>query len=300
MEAGDGREGRMSITLAAATDIWDSQRHDPPPKLYDLGEPFKGIEIGPGNVCVLAGGPGAGKTALSWQWMLHALAADSDLRVFYLCVEMSIPALLDRAIAHLSQIPLKRVRRRDFTDTDEKPLAQALGHMRAIGSRLSLAEPPYTLEAAVSQANESDSQWVTFDYLQRIRMEKSQAKDPRELTDAMMNACRHFAMGGAAVLLLSSANRGQGDYKKLTLTSLKESGEIEFAADSVFAIQSPEGPGDPTRALEILKNRYGEMGEVSLRFDGATQTFRAGQGQGDNADWLAEVDAHVMAKKGKP
>ena len=76
------------------------------------------------------------------------------------------------------------------------------------------------------------------------------------------------------VLALASQNRSAGNYGNgkgsAALDSLKESGDLEYAADVVlFLTEAQErGATPPARAIEltVAKNRHGETGKMGLIF----------------------------------
>lgn len=80
---------------------------------------------------------------------------------------------------------------------------------------------------------------------------------------------------GITVFALSQLNReGRGEP---SMENLRESGQIEQDADIILLLHEPEqrpGEEDPTqRKIIIAKNKDGETGSVSLRFEGEFQRF---------------------------
>jgi replicative DNA helicase len=106
--------------------------------------------------------------------------------------------------------------------------------------------------------------------------ERAHAAQPvRERVELLGWALRELAQDlRSPVLALSSQNRAQGDYGRgkgsAALDSLKESGDIEYAADVVlFLTQAPEGKATPPAValeLTVAKHRHGETGKVGLIF----------------------------------
>jgi len=87
----------------SAADLLDPWRDDvlsgKPPTLYPVGSgELARIEIGPGLVTLLGGAPGAGKSALTMQWLAHALTLTPSLKALVCNVEMSPSTLLDRRL----------------------------------------------------------------------------------------------------------------------------------------------------------------------------------------------------------
>jgi replicative DNA helicase len=82
------------------------------------------------------------------------------------------------------------------------------------------------------------------------------------------------------VIAISSQNRtGQGSAK---LTSLKETGDLEFSADSaIFLVTDDESDEEPPdRAVKLLvgKNRFGDVAEIELLFMPSIGLFVEGRG----------------------
>jgi len=76
--------------------------------------------------------------------------------------------------------------------------------------------------------------------------------------------------------VVSSQNRpGQGT---ANLTSLKESGDLEYSADTaMFLVEAQKRTATPpARAVDLVleKNRYGDKGKVELIFKPDIGTFR--------------------------
>jgi len=94
---------------------------------------------------------------------------------------------------------------------------------------------------------------------------------------------RELALGlHSPVLALASQNRSAGNYGNgkgsAALDSLKESGDLEYAADVVlFLTEAQERGATPlARAVEltVAKNRHGDTGKLSLIFRPDLGTMR--------------------------
>ncbi|MEY2668007.1 MAG: hypothetical protein RJA59_645 [Pseudomonadota bacterium] len=130
---------------------------------------------------------------------------------------------------------------------------------------------------------------IVLDYLQLVGNEEPR-QDLREGIRAAAIKARNVARRGATVLLLSSVSRenakllrpatgkdaekaevlGQGDASRLVGLG-KESGEIEFSADTVIALGTEAfSPGQTPCHLAAAKVRAGMPGWVSLVFDGTS------------------------------
>jgi replicative DNA helicase len=105
----------------------------------------------------------------------------------------------------------------------------------------------------------------------------------RERVEMLGGALRELAMRlRSPVVALASQNRGAGNYGNgkgsAALDSLKESGDLEYAADTVlFLVEAPERQAlPPVRAVDLViaKNRHGDVGKVALIFRPDLGTMR--------------------------
>lgn len=244
--------------------------------LYPLGE--KGlarIQIGPGQVCVIGGAPAAGKTAFAMQCTFDALRLTPSLNALVANVEMPVDALLDRQLARLSGVPLDLIWERDWGPVHEKPINEAIEDLREITPRLRFMTPPFEMKRVIEEA--SPGELVVLDYIQRFQARA--AGEKRASLDNLMNDVRYLADQGAAMLVISAVGRQRSkdgnsnyDHRSLNLASFKESGEIEYGADSAYILAETAHEG---RILKHCKARYTRMEDVSLEFDGTIQRFTA-------------------------
>lgn len=118
---------------------------------------------------------------------------------------------------------------------------------------------------------------VIIDYLQILATKFPQGTD-KQSVDAMLAKIGDMAgKYGVAVLLICSINRDSYT-KKLTISSCKDSGTIEYAAETIMALDytdaskgsdywanNPDAPREVS--LHLLKNRFGPMGaKIDMRF----------------------------------
>ena len=78
---------------------------------------------------------------------------------------------------------------------------------------------------------------VVVDYLQRFR---GSDRDARTGVDEVCGTLRTIATAGWSVLAMSATTRQHGghDPKALSISSFKESGEIEFNADAAYVLRN--------------------------------------------------------------
>jgi replicative DNA helicase len=268
--------------FVSAADVLDSLRDDlltgRAPVLYPIGMgELSRIEVGPGLVNLIGGAPGAGKTAFTMQAVTDALRLTPSLRALVCNVEMPPGELLNRQLSRLSGVNLTTIRKRLLVDEHADRINQGINTLAALADRLCFLRPPFDLSNVAAAADAFGAELILLDYIQRIPP-PGEHGDKRGSVDACMNYLRQFADAGVAVLVVSAVGRskdkhGRNSYADgLSLASFRESSELEFGADSCF-ILAPHGPDKDTVTLKHLKDRYGELQDIHLRFDGAHQAF---------------------------
>jgi len=114
---------------------------------------------------------------------------------------------------------------------------------------------------------------ILVDYLQLMRSEARAKADKRIEVEEVGRQLKQIALDyDVPVIALSAFNRTTDDKKAPTMSMLRESGDLEHAADSIVLLwPSPEDSSKVN--LELVKARDGEPGKATLRFDGKHQRF---------------------------
>jgi replicative DNA helicase len=269
-------------TLAELLPDWfDDLQSGKQPVRWECGLP---LEITPGQLMLLAGAPGAGKTAFSVQVIVDALRMNPDLRGLIANVEMSPADLLDRSAARIGGVPLAAIRERQLTAEALERLATAREELAAIADRLAFAES-YDLRTIAADADTHEADILLLDYIQRIRPAAAKEGD-RENLDSLVDGLRKMATAGAFVLCISAVSRqrdakGKATYSDLGLASFRGSSELEFGADSAFILEPADDTG--RTVLRCHKNRHGEPVDLPLRFRRKFQRFDSDDSNGPAA-----------------
>jgi replicative DNA helicase len=252
-----------------------------PPTLWPIGTAFERIEIGPGLVTLVGGAPGAGKTALTLQWTLDALALTPGLRALVANVEMTPSTLLDRQLARLSGVDLTTIRHRHLTAGHGDAIAKGIEALDAVADRLAFLSPPFDLGNVATSADAFDAGLIVLDYVQRIRS-PGEHDDHRGAVSETMDYLRRFADAGVAIVVVAALARskdkaGRSSYTDASsLASFRETSELEYGADDAFilAVDGEIGasPSLPV-VLRHLKSRHGETRDMTLTFDRPHQRF---------------------------
>lgn len=247
--------------------------------LADLDHATTGIR--PGELWIIGAIPGTGKTALLGQ-IAHANAS-GGVGVGVCSLEMSADSLADRFAALATGIHLRKFREpRLLTPTEHANLIEARDALAALPLAIDdtpgMALGELRARARLMQRRHG-VRLILVDYLQLV---KGPGEARREQVGAVARGLKDLARElGVGVVAASQLARPQrGGPATPTMLDLKESGEIEAAADVVLLIhrpfilsQRPEDRGD--ERIIIGKNRHGTVGGFDVVFDGAHCRFRA-------------------------
>jgi replicative DNA helicase len=233
---------------------------------------------------ILAGGPGAGKTSLALQW---ACEAASYGPVVYVTFENSPFNLIQKAICRIGHLSSSDV---DRGRADIEKLKEGIAGFSNISGSLAFLEGNRNTNTTYIQGKALEAMnhfkagkcLVIVDYMQEMAHGENYTT-LREKVSALAQSLRDMSRRlNSPVLAISSLSRGaQGNnYGKPTMESLKESGDIEYAADVVMLLGSRDDSDNYTdkltraMSLNIAKNRYGEAGRnIPLQFKPAYGEF---------------------------
>lgn len=234
----------------------------------------------PGNVVIVAGRPGMGKTALATN-VAYNVACDGR-PVLILSMEMTAQELADRLIAQAGSVPLSEV---------------LAGNMEGeAGDRIMfgvsrLAELPIviddqgglTLFALASKARtvkrrKGSLGVIVVDYLQLMDGEGDNRNSQIEAISRGIKALAKELE--VPIILLSQLNRAcdARANRRPVASDLRESGAIEQDADVICMVYRDEiynenSPDKGTAEIGIVKNRQGSPGMVRMAYVGKYTRF---------------------------
>ncbi len=141
---------------------------------------------------------------------------------------------------------------------------------------LLICDDVYSIEAMAGKIARFKPDLVIVDFLQNIRTtDKYQTR--KNQVDYISSELKRLArVNDCAVIVLSQLARSN---EKPTMSSLKESGNLEADGDYIMLLYRPfvtDKTGKyPPEQTEILldKNKYGACGKIELKFRYQVQTF---------------------------
>jgi len=239
-----------------------------------------------GELTVLAGRPGQGKTSGMLQIALHHAGRHGPALIFSL--EMSAGQLADRLIASESRVDFGRIRTGYLGTGEWQRIGDTILEMRE--APLTIDDTPaLTIQEMRAKARRLHDRralsLVCVDYLQLIsgsggRMNRT--TEVGEVSRGLKALARDLNVPVIALAQLSRAVEQRPD-KRPIMSDLRESGSIEADADVVTFVFRPdyykrEDDRDPYAETEpaewiIAKQRNGPTGTAKLAWRGACTRF---------------------------
>ena len=227
------------------------------------------------NLYIIAGRPGMGKTSIMLTMLLGA--ARFGVGSLFLSYEMGQEQITNRLYSQITGISATRIMRGDLGEQEWPKVHDARTEMEKLP--IWLETNPRSIHGIKSMIRRLNAQHpvglVMIDYLQLIP-NKGKGDRNREMeVSEIARGLKAIAHGmNIPVLAASQLSRNVENRKEKRpgLPDLRESGEIEQAADAVFMLYRDEYYNENTTSPRILewivaKNRHGETGTVNLWWD---------------------------------
>ncbi|MCW5625791.1 MAG: replicative DNA helicase [Burkholderiales bacterium] len=243
-------------------------------KLDDL---TGGLE--PGQLVLIAGRPGSGKTILGLNIADH-VARLNGASVLLFSLEMSRRELALRLMASRSAVPVHAMR----SGTATVQQWEAMNATTADSRRpLFIDDKPavsvaYVRAKARRWKRSHGLQLIVIDYLQLMRGQgDNRVQEVGSISRGLKALAKELEIPIVALAQLSRAASGRADARP-QLSDLRDSGELEQDADIVVMLHREELHRDAPEwkglaELFVRKNRNGPAGRIVLRCDAAVMRF---------------------------
>jgi len=231
----------------------------------------------PGEVTILAGRPGSGKSTFMRQ--LVSVAAEQGAVVVF-SLEVTPKVLTQQFVCELARVPFDDWRRERVDDDAMSRITLAAGEVAQkpilIHPSSSVSALNVSIAVAHAQATQPRVASVVIDYLGLMKHEKAERNDLSLASTT--RALKQLALERRVpILLLAQLNREvekrgtSSEHDRPRLADLRDSGAIEQDADNVVFLWRRERDEEykrvEPRVLTIAKNRNGQIFEMDLMFD---------------------------------
>lgn len=280
-------QGKRLIDVLIETSNWIEERwrlnlEDKIFKIYhlpDLQEITGGLNGG--EMTVVAGRPGTGKTAFALDIALHAAAKEK--RILFISREMSRIALGLRLFAAKAGIDTGKLKAGRLKDEDFTSIAKAVKPLSKLDIIIDTSARRVSEIRTIAKEMQSDNRLdlIIVDYLQLLQADYKADTREQEVA-AMSRGLKEIANDlNVPVIVLAQLNRN-AEGKKPANADLRESGAIEQDADNIWLLYAPKESELNGRLLDIYeklqknnsrlieliisKHRNGPVGSIYMGF----------------------------------
>ena len=236
-----------------------------------------------GDLIVIAGRPGMGKTSLAVNIALNA-SLDYEKKVGIFTLEVSARQLVLKMIASLSNVDMRKLRTGFFERDDWDRVVKAIDKLKNAKiyvDETSLLTSIDIRTKARKLKMEKDIDILIIDYLQLIEGKSASANRTQQISEISRSLKILAKELNIPVLALSQLNRAveSREDKRPTPADLRESGSIEQDADIIMLLYRDEVYNKNTTEkgvaeVNIAKQRNGPQGVIKLQFESRIATFR--------------------------
>ena len=245
------------------------------------------------DLIIVAARPSHGKTALALN--IATYAATHGFPGAFFSLEMSKGQLIRRELASEGRINAVRLREGRLSNQDWSSLQTAAGHMMDAPVFLYDRGGPTAMEVRAQARRlkrRHGIKWLIIDYLQLCKFPKARSREQEvsEVARSLKNLAKELQI---PVIALSQLNRKieERSNRRPMMSDLRESGEIEHAADVIIFVYRDEVYHKNTEhkgiaEITVGKQRNGPTGEFKLTYRAEYtrfESYHGGEGLGE--DW---------------
>jgi len=244
----------------------------------------------PGEMVVIAGRPGHGKTALLQKIALH-LAAFQGLPGLLVTLEMKVAEFVQRLLCNAAGCNMHAARMRSLAPPDlarYKGQAKTLAQAPLVFNDKGGITMPRLQALARRMHYERQIKWIAIDYVQLMDHLPRGSESTENCISRTSNALKALALSlDCPVIVLSQLNRQceQRDNKRPRASDLRSSGALEQDADVIIMVyrdsvywtkdQQEEHKEEKYEAAELIiaKQRNGPMGTIPVTWQRKNAEF---------------------------
>jgi replicative DNA helicase len=238
----------------------------------------------PGQMVIVAGRPGMGKSTLLLDIARHA-SIRSGHRAAVFSLEMSRSEVIGRVICAQSRVPYMHLRDAALSEDDITRITRKLPDIQ--DAPLHVDDTPLMsmmqirAELTRMQLRGEPADLVCIDYVQLVQGSGRKSDNRQQEVSDISRGTKLMAKDfGVPVIMAAQLNRGpeaRADHKPF-LSDLRESGALEQDADLVLLLHredayEPESPRAGEADFIVAKHRNGPTGVITVAFQGHYSRF---------------------------
>ncbi len=249
----------------------DGSMRGVPTGFSDLDRLLSGLQ--PGQLVIVAGRPGLGKSTASMDFARHA-AVRADMASAIFSLEMSKTEIVMRLLSAEARVPLHVLRSGQLSDDDWTKLARCMGEISE--APIFVDDTPnmnlMEIRAKARRLKQRhDLKLIVVDYLQLMSSPKKTESRQQEVSELSRGLKLLAKEVECPVIAVSQLNRGpeQRTDKRPQLSDLRESGSIEQDADVVILLHrddyyDKESPRAGEADFIVAKHRNGPTDTITV------------------------------------
>jgi replicative DNA helicase len=234
-----------------------------------------------GNLSLLAGRPGDGKTAMLITIALNN--ANEGRKVLFFSLEMTMEEITARFLSQISDVPATRIMDGSMTGDEWDRHNKAIEIFEKLPIIIN-DTPAITLSQFAQEARRvlkpDEDSIVIVDYIQLMHsgQNKQSRVDEVGIISRDLKKYAKSLPGRPPILAAAQLSRAveMRKEKRPILSDLRESGSLEQDSDNIVFIYNPSDIDTEYKTREIIvsKQRNGAKGTCELRFNAPTMKFQ--------------------------
>lgn len=241
----------------------------------------KAINMTGGDLIVIAGRPGMGKTAFALSYMLE-LAKNKSKGIFF-SLEMTEGQLMERVMSQITKVPMTKFMNKEgwesITKEEHNRITNACEEIKKDYSPyIDIISGNFSTTDIYNVVEDKKPDYIMVDYLQILKSADKTSDRIREITNISIELKRIAMKFDIPVIALSQLSRAveQRANRRPMLSDLRESGQIEQDSSIVLMLYRDEYYNEGTEAkgeieVAISKNRNGMLGTILFNFQKGVQ-----------------------------
>ena len=231
------------------------------------------LKLVEGDFLVVGATTGVGKSGLLLNFMNGLM---DEFQCIYFNMEMSISTIYKRILSIRSGVPIKYLN--EPTEYQEELIDKASNEIENNTVYIEhKATDIISIKSIIKKVKNPNKHTIVFiDHLGLVRCDKKTLyEQATEVSKQLRQICLDY---DCTIIAASQLNRSAYNSEEITLSMLKDSGELENSASKVILLykDKDDKKDDLTvqMYLDIAKNRDGQIGIVTATYDKTKQIFK--------------------------